>query len=361
LQLVTTTDRRGAETAAVALDARLRAAGHAVETLALWPGEGDALLDLETLGRRRRDPGALVTLARRLRRERRTVVVGHGSSTLAFGVIASSLAGTPFVYRNIGDPAYWAGQGARRARVRALVRRARRVVALWPGAADALATLHGVRRERLVIIPAGVDTSGFAPIAPAARPATRAELGVAIGADVATDPPLVAYVGALSAEKDPLAAIDAVVQLDGVSLVLAGGGPLRAEAEARAAAVGHGRVVVAGPLADPTAVWRAADALVLPSRTEGIPAAAIEAGLAGLPVVATDVGGVSDVVVDGQTGVLVDTAEPAALAAGLRIALADGPALGAAARERCRARFDLDAVVPKWSALLDEVGATVRG
>jgi glycosyltransferase involved in cell wall biosynthesis len=82
---------------------------------------------------------------------------------------------------------------------------------------------------------------------------------------------------------------------------------------------------------------------------------AIEAGLAGRPVVATAVGGVSTVVLDGRTGVLLADASPAAVAQGLRIALADAAELGAAAQIHCLDGFTMERVARLWADLLDDV------
>jgi glycosyltransferase involved in cell wall biosynthesis len=104
-------------------------------------------------------------------------------------------------------------------------------------------------------------------------------------------------------------------------------------------------------------VLAAADALVLPSRTEGIPAVVIEAGLAGLPVVASAVGGIPEVVVDGETGALVTPGDEVGLAEAITRALAHAGTLGPAGRERCRRRFELTPVAAAWGALLDEMVA----
>jgi glycosyltransferase involved in cell wall biosynthesis len=110
------------------------------------------------------------------------------------------------------------------------------------------------------------------------------------------------------------------------------------------------RVQLIGSVADPLPVFHAADALVLTSRTEGMPGVLVEAGLCGLPAVATDVGGVSEIVTT-ATGRLVPVGDSAAVAEGIRAVLAQ-PDLGPAARARCLARFDLDVVTDGWRAVL---------
>jgi glycosyltransferase involved in cell wall biosynthesis len=95
--------------------------------------------------------------------------------------------------------------------------------------------------------------------------------------------------------------------------------------------------------------------VVLSSHTEGIPAVLIEAGLSGLPVVATDVGSVREIVVPGETGLLVPPGDDGALAAALQRALGDGHGMGTAARARCLARFDMASVAARWDRLLERL------
>jgi glycosyltransferase involved in cell wall biosynthesis len=321
-----------------------------VETVALWPGAGDPALALATLGSRRRDPRTLAALRRRATGA--AVVVGHGSSTLPFATAGLVGRPTPFVYRSIGDPAFWGSSPARRARVGAALRRASVVVALWPAAADVFADRYHVRPDRLRVIPTGVPSGAFSPTSPADRPARR--LALDLGLD--PDRPTVLLLGALSPEKNPLAAVEAMATLTDAQLLVVGGGPLAQAVAERARLAAPGRVFRAGAVADPAALLAAADALVLPSRTEGIPAAAVEAALAGLPVVASRVGGVAEVVVDGDTGVLVESPTPFRLARALEAALGDGAALGAAARTRALTRFTLEAVAEQWDDLLLGIG-----
>ena len=100
------------------------------------------------------------------------------------------------------------------------------------------------------------------------------------------------------------------------------------------------------------AVLAASDVLVLPSLTEGVPGVLVEAGLVGIPVVATDVGGVSTVVEDGVSGLLVPAQDQAALDRAVTRALNAGPEMGQAATKRCRRDFDLDKTSEAWDCLL---------
>jgi glycosyltransferase involved in cell wall biosynthesis len=287
-------------------------------------------------------------------------VVGQGSATLPFGAAACMVTRTPFVYRSIGDPAFWASTATRRARVRVAVQRAQVVVAIWPGAADALVRLYRLPTDRVEVIPNGVPVDAFAPTLSSERPARRRALAGSLAPGLDPDLPLVGYVGALSTEKDPLLAVDALSHLPEAQLVVAGAGPLSDVVRARAEA--SERVHVVGAISDVAPLLAACDALVVSSRSEGIPAVAIEAGLAGLPVVACPVGGLPEVVRDGETGRLVTDRRPESLAVALRDVLdaAANQSMGAAARAHCVSHFGLDVVAERWVQLLARVGGTVR-
>ena len=162
---------------------------------------------------------------------------------------------------------------------------------------------------------------------------------------------VVAYVGALSPEKRVGDAIDAVAGLPAAHLVIAGAGPQGDDLATRAERDAPGRTHFLGMVKDTRLVYRAADVVVLPSVTEGIPATLIEAGLSGLPVVATDVGGIRQIVVPGETGFLVTPGD----VEGLRrvIDSAFGSAhFGDAARAHCLERFDLSVIADGWADLL---------
>jgi glycosyltransferase involved in cell wall biosynthesis len=101
----------------------------------------------------------------------------------------------------------------------------------------------------------------------------------------------------------------------------------------------------------------AADVVVSCSRTEGMPGVLIEAGLSARPAVATDVGGVGEIVRDGETGLLVRPGDVDALTAAIGRALAERDRLGAAARARCLAHFEIGPVADGWADLLRSLGA----
>jgi glycosyltransferase involved in cell wall biosynthesis len=130
-----------------------------------------------------------------------------------------------------------------------------------------------------------------------------------------------AFAGRLTAPKDLGVALEAVAACDGVTLRLAGDGDERAALEARAAALGlDSRVEFLGALGrdEVLALLRRADAAILSSAWENFPHTAVEALAVGTPVIATAVGGVPEIVSDGENGLLVPPGDPAALAAAIR-------------------------------------------
>jgi glycosyltransferase involved in cell wall biosynthesis len=216
-----------------------------------------------------------------------------------------------------------------------------RVIAISGGVERALVAA-GVDPARIRVVPSGVDVARFvAP--PGARAALRAAWGAADGDVVAL------VVGVLEARKGHATLIDAAGRLGRdvpLRLVFCGTGSQEAALRAEAAARGVG-VGFLGFRDDVAACLAAADVAVLPSLQEGLGVAALEAMAAGRPVVATRVGGLAEVVVDGETGRLVPAADPAALADALRT-LAHDPAararMGAAGTARVAASYSVAAM-----------------
>jgi glycosyltransferase involved in cell wall biosynthesis len=345
--VISSTRRRGAEMFAADLAVELGRTGIASDVVALTAGDDRAPLPFPVLGRRAFDPSTL----RALRRASDSVgaVVAHGSRTLPACGLALAGSGVPFVYRSIGDPAVWSASVARRVRTAALLRRARLVTVLWTGAADVLTRGRAVPPSRIRVVPNGV-AAARCPV-----PDVFDRLLARERFRVPADASVLGYLGSLTGEKQVDAVITAAARTPGAFLLVAGSGPERAGLQTLAAREAPSRVRFVGTLADPASVYAAADAVILASRTEGMPGVLIEAGLSGRPAVAFDVGAIAEVVADGETGVVVPPGDVSALAAGARHVLANSAAMGAAARRRCLERFEIGVVGAQWGDVLTEL------
>jgi glycosyltransferase involved in cell wall biosynthesis len=215
------------------------------------------------------------------------------------------------------------------------------VGAISEGVAQALART-GVARQRISIIPSGVDCTWFAPPGEAVRRRARAALGLL------PDEIAVGTVGALVARKGHSVLIDAMALAQRgeatkhdpsrLRCFIAGAGPLRPQLEQRIMQKELAPcVTLVGPLQDPARLLSALDVFVMPSLNEGLGVAALEATAAGLPVVASAVGGLPEVVDDRRTGLLVKPGDPAILAEAIVWLAADyqrRAAMGAEGRKR---------------------------
>jgi len=167
--------------------------------------------------------------------------------------------------------------------------------------------------------------------------------------------PLIGAVGRLAPEKGYPVLLQAVRSLPRCRVVFVGEGEERAGLEEQVAELGlAARVTFAGWVEPPwTARW-ALDVLAMPSFTEGFPLVIVEAMLAGIPVVASEVGGIPEIVVDGETGLLVPAGDAPALTAALERLLGD-PELRAAMAARSRRvaeqSYTSSAMAAKFEAL----------
>jgi glycosyltransferase involved in cell wall biosynthesis len=179
---------------------------------------------------------------------------------------------------------------------------------------------------------------------------------------------LIAAVARLQPEKGIGDLVDAAKALrtdfPGMRAVVAGSGPERVALDARIEADDlSGTVRLLGARSDIGSLLAAADAFCLPSRHEGLPLSLLEAMNAGVPCVATRVGGIPGLVTDGSEGLLVEASDPAALAAALTRVLAE-PALAARMGERGRSlvasRYGLAATAGAYADIYDELAARRR-
>lgn len=178
---------------------------------------------------------------------------------------------------------------------------------------------------------------------------------------------LVASVGRLDPQKNPLGLIDAFALALGshphAHLLMAGGGSLRDACERRAAELGvTSRVHLPGVQSGIADILAASDVFALASHWEGTPLAVMEAMAAGLPVAATAVGGVTELVSDGETGLLAAAGDMAALAGALSRLASDADlrnAMGNSAR-RAAESFGVDAMVAGYAALFERLAGERR-
>ena len=208
--------------------------------------------------------------------------------------------------------------------------------------------------SRIRIVPLGLELDALTALpAPA-----RANKSIGFG-----------FVGRLVPIKNVPLLIEAFArvhrQLPATRLIVVGDGEVRADAERMIAEHDlQSAIELTGWREDLATVYRQFDILVLTSLNEGTPVAVIEAMAAALPVVATDVGGVADVIEHERTGLLVPSGSVAELAAAM-VRLAQDPderrRIGLAARESVRARFSADRLVEDMSALYTAELAAKRG
>jgi glycosyltransferase involved in cell wall biosynthesis len=276
------------------------------------------------------DPRVLPGILGELRRSN-GVLHAHDGHALTLAGIAAGLSGAPLVAtRRVTFPLrskyFWI--------------RAQRVIAI-SGAVRTSLLNDGLAPERVVVIPSAVDAEGLQS---QRGPDIRARFGLPADGSMAVS------LGSLTPEKDPFALVEAAAQLvrdlPGLHWILVGEGPLRAMLEARIAEHGlHDRVHLVGKLDDPHLALAGADVFVLSSVAEGLGSSVLAAMAMGVPVVATRVGGVPEVL-GSDAGLLVPAENPTSLAAAVRRVLT-GPGQAAelvhSARRRLQ-RFTPDAM-----------------
>ncbi len=306
----------------------------------LWDGLAGSDVRLHRISRRRRPgPSDAVTLRTLLPLVGRADVVHlHAAKAGFVGRLACALRGR--TNRCVFTPhawSFWARRGyvaaerlaARWCRHLLVVSEAERAAGLAAGVGSP---------EQYRVILNGIDLERFAA---APRPV----------------PGRVVSIARLAPQKRPDLLVRAFRRVEDAELLLVGDGPLRPEVERLVAELGLGdRVRLVGNRRDVADLLAEAACVVLASDYEGCPLTVLEAMAAGVPVVATRVGGVPELIDDGRTGLLVEPGDERALGAAISLAL-DARELGAAAREEARRRFSRERMAAEIAALYEEVGA----
>ena len=319
--------------------------------LALHRGMQDGITVLPSLGREIRpwrDVKALAGVVREIRRFRPDIVETHTAKAGVIGRAAAAICRVPVILHVYHGHVLHGYFSPAPTRVfveieRRLARHSSCLLAVSDQVRSDLLALGIGTRQRFEVMPLGLDLERFRSV-DARRGELRAELGLGAG-------PLIGIVARLAPVKAHDVFLRAAAALRArrpeVRFVVVGDGELRGSLEALASDLGlDGRITFLGWRSDVERVYADLDLLVLSSRNEGSPIALIEAMASGRNVVATAVGGVPDVVRHGETGLLVNPDDHAALAEAMEELLLASPerraTMAAAARDDAFERFGLE-------------------
>ena len=289
----------------------------------------------------------LFRLRAQLRRRNVAIVHSYLFHANFVGTLAARAAGVPVALVSKRSLDTYS-QRWERAACRIGNRLADRVVVNAEAVAHHVGVAEGCPRRRVVVVPNGIDITRVDAVGRRATPP------LAEG-----HAPVIGTIGRLSTKKGQIDLLDAAARVfehePCARLRLVGDGPLRPELEARATALGiSDRVEFTGAIQDGAKTLGDLDVFVLPSHMEGMSNSLLEAHAAGLPVVATNVGGNAEVTLDCATGLVVPPRDPLALADAILRMLKDparARAMAAAGRTRILEEFTVQRMVSRMERL----------
>ncbi|WP_395729535.1 glycosyltransferase family 4 protein [Nakamurella sp.] len=301
--------------------------------------------------RRTLDVSGFRRLVGYLKQTKPDIVHAHLEMAMTMAIPAARRAGIPAVgtFHHVHRPLSGRASGRERLAVEIATRSA---AAIFVSQASLVSFADRYRRSKPVpaswtVVHNGIDLDYFTPAPDGGVTALPAGLGA--GLDPTGNGPVVTILAALRDFKGITHAIDAwpavLAEQPTARLLLVGSGEQEPALRAQVARLGlTGSVVFAGMRSDVPEVLRGSDLVVLPSiYGENLPTVLMEAGGCGRPVVASDVGGISDIVADGETGLLVPPGDSPGIAAAILRLLADPDLrerMGQAGRRRMERLFD---------------------
>lgn len=365
----------GAENVLVTLAAQAPRLGLSLDVVSLAPptrGRSDWLPRLRATGHEPRflgierltQPGAVPALVAAIRSSGCDVVHAHLETAATLVPVAARLARTPALCTLHHVPVPLQGRDAARERLAvALGSRSQGLLLVSQASLDGFAARfpRSRRHGRWTVVHNGVDLERYRPSDPVRPTLLPSEINVPQGVPVVT---LVGHMRPGKGQEVAVRAWPAVLShVPDARLLLVGDGPQEPALRALVQELRlDGRIVFAGARQDVDALLPASTLVVLPTRMEALPTVLLEASASGVPSVATAVGGVPEVVVDGETGWLVPQPSAELFAATLSRALTDPAALharGAAARQRAEQLFDARDWAARLAAEYQLVAGTV--
>ncbi len=303
------------------------------------------------------DLPAYLRLTRLLRRERPLILHTHSSKDSWLAGLAGKRAGVPVIFRtrHVSIPVH-------AHRLNPIYRLPDRIIATASATRNHLVSKVGVALERVVTLPTGVDLDRFGPHVTGRG--IREEFGLAEGT------PVVGIVAQLRGSKGHDHFIEAAGLISRanpeVKFLIAGDGRWRPLVVEKIRSQGmRERVIMTGYREDVPNIMAALDVLVIAStRTDGIPQAGLQALATGVPVVGTNVGGIPEILRDGECGSLVEPGDARALAGAIETLLAD-PArrqrMGQTGLRMVRERYSLEAMLDTLENLYEETLRNSQG
>lgn len=302
------------------------------------------------LTRRLVSVGALCRLIAVFRREHPAIVQSHGARSNVYTRLAARLVGVPIVLSTVHNSLFDYGVGTVRRHIYVLAERltsplAHRIIAVSRAVAHDLVHRYGISADRVIVIQNGIDASAFAPQRP--RASVLAELGLR------PEDRLIGIVGRMTPQKGHDLLLQALHLLaprfPRLRCLIIGDGPLEPRLKRQAQELGlTPHCIFMGARSDVADLLSVLEIAVLPSRSEGLPFALLEAMALGKPVVATRVGGNAEAVEEGQTGLLTPPEDSDAIADALAFLLEhpdDAAQMGELGRQRVREQFSLKRMV----------------
>ncbi len=308
-----------------------------------------------------RDVGSITRLATALTAVGPNIIHAHSNKATLLVEMAARRASLEarVVFSVHNFPSYRATRGFKKVisslAMRRVINGADAVIAVSGSLKNSLVENERVNPAKISVVHNGIDGDGFRPVKETDKRRFRTDLGLPEGV------PIVGAVGRLVPSKgmDVLihAAPELVHKFPGLKVVIVGSGPMQQSLRATAAGLGLNRdIIFTGHVDDLRPYYSLFDVFVLPTTLEAFGMTAVEAMLAGCPVVASRTGGLLEIVVNRETGLLVPPGDPSSLAVAIRAQLSDtrtARRMSGRAQTDARLRFSLERMVAETEAIYD--------